>query len=484
MSERWRNLSTKGKIIQATKIVGSALGVAGIVSACTPIDASAPGVDKSTPPPTDTGHVAPPPTEAPAQIDYFANAEDGISTELQNKVDRYLEANDPNGKLEGGFSVVVDDGNDSTSPVEREFAVTTDGNGDLKIIIDNGQGTRALVPDSITNEGSTSQVDPVSGLPIFIYETNPKNSPADFVLNYYPYLDLDQLPNIKQMPIPIHIPNDSLGNLARKVESPALDPEAWNQYGNVLVKNEYTKVYGKQIVVNPEFSGQFGETVFTFCNQVSYLAALADEFSKSGEDSPPAPTGDLKDFETYKASVIQPAINNGQTIEGSHLVAHDKYANKQPGMGMVEPIPNFNPAKCVIKIDGSQQIYPNSLMIDAGSYQIGMDTISLPDGNVVRRLLVNVALTRPKYEVFSANDNTSANENAVAFSQMLNVASANITKIVNEIPSNKSVRDSFVMGPTGGNKSAFSYATTQQAGIDFILEHMANAPAFFIPSTP
>lgn len=272
---------------------------------------------------------------------------------------------------------------------------------------------------------------------------------------------------------------------ARKAESPALDPEAWNQYGNVLVKNGDISPYEKQLIVNPELQQQFPIDVMNLCNGISYLGALANEFNKSGLDAPPAPTGNLKDFETYKANVIQPAINNGEQIEGWHLVGHEKLASKQSNVGMTESLPKFDPSICALKLGGHKQIYAGVNFIDVGPYQVGMDTITTEDGRVVRRLLLNVDKTRQnQYGFFFANETTTLNENITAFSQMIYTANQHVKTLVNEIPNNNSTRDGFVWKISNKDRLGFSFAISGTLGVDLTAQYMNEAPAYFTAPTP
>jgi len=270
---------------------------------------------------------------------------------------------------------------------------------------------------------------------------------------------------------------------ATPTPEPTLDPNAWQEFGNVAVKNMNLAPYDKQLIINPELEAQTAETIFTICNQYSYIVAMASEFNKTRSDSA-LPQSKYKSFDNFMKQVIQPAIDGGKTIQGWRLVGHETYSNKQPDEGMVEPLPDFDPSVCSIKIGGSGKIYANGPIIDAGSYQIGMNVVQ-KNGKQIRELVINIDKTRENsYGFFFANSKMSDKELATSFSQMLYTAEQEMNNLVVAIPTSSSTRNEFLYAESKNDKIGFSFALPGTAGVDLVSQWMSEAPNYFIPPTP
>jgi len=264
---------------------------------------------------------------------------------------------------------------------------------------------------------------------------------------------------------------------------PTLDPNAWQEFGNVVVQNKNLAPYDKQLIINPELEAQTAETIFTICNQYSYIVAMASEFNKTRSDSA-LPQSKYKSFDNFMKQVIQPAIDGGKTIQGWHLVGHETYSNKQPYEGMVEPLPDFDPSVCSIKIGGNDKIYANSPIISVGSFQIGMNVIN-KDGKPIRELIVNTSKTlRNGYGFYFTNSKMSDKELATSFSQMLYTAEQEMNNLVVAIPTSSSTRNEFLYAESKNDKIGFSFALPGTAGVDLVSQWMSEAPNYFIPPTP
>ena len=261
-----------------------------------------------------------------------------------------------------------------------------------------------------------------------------------------------------------------------------LDPEAWNEFGNVAIQNRNLAPYDKQLMVNPELEAQTAETIFRICNEYSYITAMAWEFNKTRSDAA-LPQSKYRSFENFMREVIQPAIDGGRTIEGWHLVGNT-VTNKMPYRGMVEPLADFDPSICSIKIGGSDNIRPNGLIISVGAFQIGMNIIN-KNGKSIRELIINTNQTlKNGYGFFFANPKMSDSELSISFSQMLYTASQQINNVVVAIPTSSSSRNEFVFTPSKDTAVSFSFALPGTAGVDLVLQWMREAPNYFTSSTP
>ena len=261
-----------------------------------------------------------------------------------------------------------------------------------------------------------------------------------------------------------------------------LDPNAWNEFGNVAIQNRNIAPFGKQLDVNPELEAQTAETIFRICNEYSYITAMASEFNKTRSDSA-LPHSKYQSFENFMRQVIQPAIDGGKTIEGYHLVGHDTLSNK-PHRGMVEPLPSFDPSVCSIKIGGRGKVYSNSLIIGGDGYQIGMDIIE-KDGKPIRELIINVSQGRKNgYGIFFANPEMPDEEMAMSFSQLLHTVEQQINNVAIAIPTSGSTRNEFLYAESKDMKIAFSFDLPGTGNLDLSLQWMSEAPNYFIPSTP
>lgn len=264
-----------------------------------------------------------------------------------------------------------------------------------------------------------------------------------------------------------------------------VDPNETHEIDNVIYANKDLAPFpGKQLEVNPELEAVFAEKVFKLCNQYTFLTEMASVISER-KNTTPLNDAKYQSFENYMELVVQPAIDGGKTVETYHLVGHSTESRRESYVGMTKLLGEIDPSTCSIVIKPKTDVYPNSLIISGGSYQIGMQLVEI-EGKKTRQLIISPdKITENGYGFMFANDKLTNEELALSYSKLLQVVIDEFEEISSDLPgsANSTYKGQLVLGRPGTDETdaSISLATARTTGVEGVTESMNSALAYFVP---